>query len=41
MKAFLVALVAMAGISAGAWVVLDQIGFSSADQAAGPSVRLD
>ncbi|MEO1602221.1 MAG: hypothetical protein AAFU49_17495 [Pseudomonadota bacterium] len=40
MKAFLVAIVALAGLSAAAPLVLDEMGFSAADQAAGSSVRL-
>lgn len=40
MKAFLIAIVVLAGMSAGAPMVLEQIGFSAADAASGSSVRL-
>ena len=42
MKAFLIAIVATVGIAAGAWVVLDGLGWSSAEryQVEG-AVRLD
>lgn len=41
MKAMLAGFAAMAVISVGAWVVLGELGFSSAEQRSGQSVRLD
>lgn len=40
MKAFLGAVVALVAISAAAPVVLERFGFSTAEQAATPAVRL-
>lgn len=40
MKAFLIALAVMAGLSAAAPFALEQLGFSAADVASGSSVRL-
>ncbi len=42
MRAFLLAVLAIVFISAGAWYVLDEaIGFSTAEDTASPNVRLD
>ena len=41
MKAFLFACIAIAVIAVGASYTLDTIGWSSAERAAAPSVRLD
>ena len=41
MKTMLIAFVAIAVIAVGANLVLDNIGYSSQDRAAGSSVRLD
>lgn len=42
MRAFLLAVVAIIVISAGAWYVLDEaIGFSTASGTVSPNVRLD
>ncbi|MEO1457924.1 MAG: hypothetical protein AAFV49_10250 [Pseudomonadota bacterium] len=42
MKAFFLSVLAMAAISVGAWALLGELGFSSADQYQKPdSVRLD
>ena len=41
MKAMFAAFAAMIVVSVGAWLGLDQIGFSSADQTSGSAVRLD
>lgn len=41
MKAMLIAFAAIAVIAVGSNLILDQVGFSSQDRAAGPAVRLD
>ena len=41
MKPMLIAFAAMAVISVGAWYILGETGFSSADRQSSPSVRLD
>ena len=41
MKAMLLAFVAIAVISVGAYFGLDNAGFSAAEREAGPAVRLD
>lgn len=41
MKAFVLACVAMVGLSLGAYYALGEIGFSTEAQTSGPDVRLD
>lgn len=41
MKAMMAGFAAMIVIGLGAWLVLGEIGFSSADRMSSPSVRLD
>ena len=40
MRVMLYAFVAIAVISAGAWIILDNVGFSAANRQAGEAVRL-
>ncbi|WP_166461999.1 hypothetical protein [Paracoccus alkanivorans] len=41
MNAILAGLVAMIGIGIGAWLILDEAGFSSQEVYSGPNVRLE
>ncbi len=41
MRAMILAFLAIAVIAVGAWYGLEEIGFSTAEETAGPNVRLD